>query len=150
MCGHTLQRLHSELGDEFTCNSCGESIKTSLISEGVANQPTPRFRWRLIPVMLFGIFAVLGTLGAIIRPAIMVYYNLKFGWIKPHPSTPSLNNIAVTPQNLAACAFGMVLAAVAMLATWAWMKARWQRAAGVTLVFVALMILNRLLFESLN
>ncbi len=76
----------------------------------------PRFRWRLlvaVPCLLLGGISVLCGM---VMSAAMAYGYARFGIIQVNPETPSLNQMAITFENILAAA-GPILVGFLLLAT---------------------------------
>ena len=78
----------------------------------------------------------------------IAYFNIKYGWIRVDPRSPSLSQLAITPLHLSVwlCAgFGFVMGGVS---AYAWFKGQWRFASIGTGLFFALMFASKWL-ESL-
>ena len=106
-----------------------------------------RFRWRLIPTILFGIFGVIAIAGAVIYLGMVVYVNWKYGVHDPSPETPNYNKFALTFSTIAVELLFAVIGVVGCLtAYWSWKDRRTQAWIG-GITFVGANVLLRLLMK---
>ena len=100
-------------------------------------------RWRIIPGTFLAIMAGIGSIGMLLQLGIVVYYNMKYGWIQVDPNNPTLSQLAVTPVHVlqwqSAC-WGVIAAGVA---AYAWFNGRWRLAWISTFLFFVLMFIAR-------
>lgn len=61
---------------------------------------TRRLRWQVIVVTLCVPLGTLALLAGLTKGILMFSTYWQLGLIPPHPSTPSFNEVAVTPQNV--------------------------------------------------
>ena len=100
-------------------------------------------RWRIIPGTFLAIMACLGSVGVLLQLAIVVYYNMKYGWIPVDPDNPTRSQLAVTPVHVLQWQFACWGFISAGVASYAWFYGRWRVAWIGTLLFFLLMLISK-------
>ena len=79
----------------------------------------------------------------LLQLAVIVYYNMKYGWIQVDPNNPTLSQLAITPVHVLQWQFACWGFISAGVAAYAWFYGRWRIAWIGTLLFFLLMFISK-------
>ena len=118
-------------------------INPAIDPDSPAKQARRGIRWRIIPGAFLAIMSCIGSVGVLLQLAIIIYYNLKYGWIQVDPNNPTLSQLAITPVHVLSwqSAFWGIFSAG--VASYAWFYGRWRLAWISTFLFFLLMFIAR-------
>jgi len=108
------------------------------------------FRWRLIPATFFFLMGAASILGAVVMVSMAIFVNLRYGWIVPHPDTPTRNQAALTLENLTRWQINFWFGVGAIGAAISWLRGRWRSAWALTGLLWLMMVLLPAFFPALT
>ena len=84
---------------------------------------------------------VIGVCGSVVMTLVAAYVNFRFGWVIPHPDTPTLNGVAFTPANITFWQLQFWMGVVAIFSSLGWHRGDWKIAwitTGLTWILMGL------------
>ena len=128
----------------LVCEEDMAHINVSIDQDSLASKTQRRaVRWRIIPGTFLAIMACIGSVGMLLQLAVIVYYNMKYGWIQVDPNNPTLSQLAITPVHVLQWQFACWGFISAGVAAYAWFYGRWRIAWIGTLLFFLLMFISK-------
>ena len=131
------------IGFSLFCEGDMADLDSATNPDPPAPNPTRAVRWRIIPGTFLAIMACIGSVGMLLQLAVIVYYNMKYGWIQVDPNNPTLSQLAITPVHVLQWQFACWGFISAGVAAYAWFYGRWRVAWIGTLLFFLLMFISK-------